>query len=204
MSFDPVLGDSRLYEECARCEAKGNLVRGTINRAIKGLDEARLEQLIESLPADVRGYIRNPPLASSWFPMAKQMPIMKGLVNGPLRGDVSKFREIGAEVARDDLASVYKVLLKVLSTPSFLINRIGTVHDKYARGVVMKGETLSPGRAVVMFTEGVLPYFWCMYGVPGWIDAALDIYKVKNQKVKHTTCRHLGAAQCKWDISWDV
>ena len=204
MPFDPVLGDSKLYDECAKSEAKGNVVRGIINGAIRGLDHEGVEQLIHSLPFEVRGYIRNPPLASSWFSLAKEMPLVKGLVSGPLRGNVAKLREIGAEIARDDLATVYKVLLKILSTPSFLINRIGTVHDKYARGVVMTGETLSPGRAVAMFTEGAMPYFYCMYGVPGWIDAALDIYKVKNQKVKHSTCRHLGAAQCKWEISWDA
>ena len=201
-AFDPVFGDPALLPQIHKVQTKGNVFRGIIKYIQANFDEETVNKLVATLPPEARRVFQTLPLASSWLPFSLQMDIVKALVQGPFRGDVGRVRGVSAQVARDDLSTVYKVLLKMLSAPSFFLNRIGTVFDMYFKGASMSGETVEPGHAVITLT-GPMPYYYCTQAMPGWVDAALEIYRAKNREVKHTQCVHKGGKSCKWDVFWE-
>jgi len=202
MTIDPVYGDLQYLPEMQKNLLKGNVVRGFIRYAIDTYGREATERMAQTLPDDARNLVMEPPLPSLWVPFGPHMEMVRGMALQLMEGDIPKFRAIAEYIARTDIASVYKVLLKMLSTPSFLINRIGSVHDMYARGVELRGSTPMPGRGHVALVSGVLPLFHCTYGVPGWLDAALNLYGVKTPRIEHETCRHRGDPQCTWSVRW--
>jgi hypothetical protein len=202
MAVDPLIGDLQFLPEVLKGQIKGNLVRGIVRYIGETYGRETVDHVAAMLPDEAKRLMTEPPLPSLWVPFAPIIALVRGIVEGPFDGDVSGVREMTAYIARTDISSVYKVLLKMLSTPAFLINRIGSVHEMYTRGVEMRGSTPTPGRGQITLVSGVLPYYHCLYGVAGWLDAALNLYGVKQPHIEHTTCRHTGGERCTWQVSW--
>jgi hypothetical protein len=131
------------------------------------------------------------------------MEMDQRILEGPMGGDFAQVQRLAAEVAAFDMTSIYSAFLKRLSTPAFLMNRIHILHKLYIRDGMAEGRSESPGRATVTLWNGVLPHYFCKWGITGWIEGALALYHAKNIEVEHPVCRHKSASVCQWEIRWD-
>ena len=77
------------------------------------------------------------------------------------------------------------------------------LYKLYVRDGMAEGRSESPGRATVTLWNGVLPYYFCNWGIAGWLEGALRLYNAKNIDVDHPVCRHKSASVCQWEIRWD-
>jgi hypothetical protein len=120
-----------------------------------------------------------------------------------MEGDVSKMKHFGWAVAKYDLSTLYKVLFK-LGSPGFIIKRVGVVYGTYVRGGgELTGEDAGNKSANVTFIKGVLPRYFCTYGVPGWFSAALELSGGTRVDVRETECVHAGGTRCRWHATWE-
>ena len=57
-----------------------------------------------------------------------------------------------------------------------------------------EGRSDSPGKATVTLWNGVLPYYYCSWGMTGWLEGALGLYQAKNIEVEQCASRVFRAA----------
>lgn len=195
--FAPFLGDPRITGE-------GNLVKGTLisSRAMamrRSYGERIVANLSRKLSPQAARYLNDPPLHSSWNDLAPLIEIDCALLKGLLGGRIERMRTLGAEIARNDLTTVYKT---VSSSPSLLVKRIGLIYRMYFKYGDMSVTNVSDASGVVTLAGGGLPFYLCSQGVSGWLEAALELSGSRRFSVEHTGCRHHGAPRCTWLISW--
>lgn len=201
--IDPFFGDPALLSDAKSNLAKGNLVRARI-RYVRGKHgDAAVAEVASRLTPSARETFLNPPLVSDWVPFTTLMEIDRRILEGPMCGDFAEVRRLGVDVAAFDIPSLYSAFLKRLSTPAFLMNRIHLLYKLYIRDGMAEGKSDTPGLANVTLWNGVLPYYFCNWGITGWLEGALGLYQAKNIEAIHPVCRHKGASVCQWELRWD-
>lgn len=198
--LDPILG-SASSTSWKGYSVKGNLVaaRAAYVRTTWGEDGTRA--VLERLEGEPRRVFESEVLPFQWFGFDLLATIDASIIHGPMREDVSLMKQFGNEIARADLSTLYKMLLK-LGTPSFVIKRSGVVYSTYVRGGSMAASDVGPKHARISMLEGNLPMYFCSYGIPGWFSAALELSGGKSVNVRQTDCVHRGSRRCEWSATW--
>ncbi|MGK4005015.1 hypothetical protein WMF31_20480 [Sorangium sp. So ce1036] len=196
-AFAPFLGDPRIVGE-------GNLVKGTLissrAQAMRQSYGARVvADLSRKLSPQAARHLTDPPLHSSWNDLAPLIEIDCALLNGLFGGRLERMRNFGAEVARNDLTTVYKT---VSGSPSLLVKRISLVYKMYFKYGDMSVTTVSDVSGTVTLSGGGLPFYMCSQGISGWLEAGLQLSGSRRIAVEHTACRHHGAPRCTWSLGW--
>lgn len=199
--FDPVYGSLDLVPAMRRQQVKGNLVRARARYVRETWGQAAFDALAESLDPEPRAELVTPPLASAWVPVWPMYEIDRAIALGPMAGDVTRMRAFGRDIARYDLPTIYKVILRMLTSPEILLRRIGTVFGMYFKEGLVTCEAEDPNAHVVL-SNTVLPLYICTHGMVGFLEAALEPYGVTATSAVHSLCRHRGDATCEWDVSW--
>jgi hypothetical protein len=198
---DPVLGS-------ARCDAwkgysvKGNLVAARRRYVREKWGEDGADDVLRRLEGEPKRAFESEIMPFAWFGFDVLTAIDRAIIDGPMRGDVSLMKQFGNEVARNDLSTIYKMLLK-LGSPSFIAKRSGVVYGTYVRGGSMTAIDVGSTYSRTVLAEGCLPLYFCTHGIPGWFGAALELSGGKHVKVSESACVHRGAKQCEWTASWE-
>ncbi|XXX81895.1 hypothetical protein WMF30_24345 [Sorangium sp. So ce134] len=197
--FAPFLGDPRILGE-------GNLVKGTLigSRAHalrQSYGERFVADLGRQLSPQAARYLSDPPIPSTWNDMAPLIEVDCALMHGLFAGRMEKMRHFGADVARNDLTTIYKTMA-LGSSPSMLFKRFGLVYKTYFKYGDFNVRVVSDVAGKVTLAGGGLPLYLCSQGISGWIEAGLALAGSRRITVDHTTCRHRGAPRCTWSISW--
>jgi hypothetical protein len=195
--MDPVFGSTAQLTEMRSGRVKGNLVTARIWYVRDRFGDAALGVLEATLPAAAREIIDHPPMPFAWCSFGDMMDIDRAILEGPMKGNMSRMREFGGAIAKHDLPTLYRVLFK-LGTPRFLMKRVGVVAATYVRDSPMHGSDMADGRVRIVQTGTTLPLYFCAHGVCGWFEAALELSGGTNIDVGHATCRHRGDADCSW------
>lgn len=198
---DLIFGDYQYFDEMMGTHVKGNLVRARSRYIRERYGFSTLMSVADALPPAARGYLLEPPLVSSWVKAGPMYEIDRAIIEGPMRSDIAEMFEFGANIAMYDLPNIYKVVLTMLSRPSFLMRRLGMVFGMYFKEGVMTAES-DEGKAMVTLSDRVLPLYMCSYGVSGWFAASVETYGIKEKRVTHLSCRHRGHATCNWVVTW--
>jgi len=198
---DLIYGDYQHLDEMLKTHVKGNLVRARSRYIRERYGFSTLMSVADALPPEARGYLLEPPLVSSWVKAGPMYEIDRAIIEGPMRGDIAEMFEFGANIAMYDLPNIYKVVLTMLSRPSFLMRRLGMIFGMYFKEGVMSADA-EEGRATVTLSNRVLPLYMCSYGISGWFAASVETYGIKDKRVTHLQCRHRGHATCTWSVTW--
>jgi hypothetical protein len=198
--LDPILG-SASATSWKGYSVKGNLVAARATYVRTKWGEEGVRAVLGRLSGEPKQVFESQVLPFKWFSFELLATIDDAIIHGPMGGDVSLMKPFGNEIARSDLSTVYKMLLK-LGSPSFVIKRSGVVYGAYVRGGAVAAVDVGPKHARTALMEGTLPMYFCAHGVPGWFSAALELSGGKKVDVKETACVHRGSKRCEWSASW--
>jgi hypothetical protein len=199
--IDPIFGDLRYEREMRENQIKGNMLGRRAPYVRDRWGQPALDALIRAVPPSARKYLTTPPLSFAWYPFGVLMDIDRALIEGPMGGNLDGAYEFGSAIAKHDLPLLYKVLFRV-GSPAFIVKRLNIVARQYIRDSVVAVHLEGAGRARVTLGGRRLPYYFCAYGVSGWLDAALEMSGAKNPAVEHPTCLHRGDEACTWRLTW--
>jgi hypothetical protein len=198
--LDPILG-SASATAWKGYSVKGNLVAARAGYVRAKWGEDGIRAVAGRLEGEPKRVFESEVLPFKWFDFELLAKIDGAVIHGPMRGDVSLMKALGNEVARSDLSTVYKMLLK-LGSPSFVIKRSGVVYGAYVRGGTVAALDVGPKHARTALIEGSLPMYFCAYGIPGWLSAALELSGGKKVEVEEAECVHRGHKRCEWIATW--
>jgi hypothetical protein len=201
VQHDPIFGVPEIFEEGWHRHIKGNLVRARSRYVREVWGETALSALAEGLPPPARRYLIEPPLASSWVEAGPMYLVDRAIVEGPMKGDVSRMRAFGQDIARYDLPTVYRVFLKMVSAPAFLMRRANLIYSLYYKNGTMRS-LAKEGRAEVELSGAAVPLYMCSQGISGWLEASIETCGATPRPVEHARCRHRGDPTCKWVVTW--
>jgi hypothetical protein len=163
------------------------------------LGAAALPGLAEELEGEAREWLLQPPMPMRWCSIAPMIEIDELLLRRVMHGDEGRMRAFGAEIAKHDLSTVYRVLMRI-GTPEFVLRNVSLVWGTYFRPGNMRAEVVR-GRAEVALEGVVVPEYLCRDGATGWMLAALELSGAANPEATHTECAHHGGS-CRWRATW--
>jgi hypothetical protein len=182
-------------------QVKGNLLAARARYAKERWGNAGCELVASSLEGEARAAFTGTAMPFAWYSFATLAAIDRAIVFGPMGGDLSQMKHFGSTIARYDLSTIYKVLLKV-GSPSFVLKRVNIVYSTYIRGGAMAATHVTKEHAMISLAEGDFPFYFCEQGIPGWFSAAVELSGGKDVQVDQIECVHRGAAHCVWEARW--
>jgi hypothetical protein len=106
------------------------------------LGAATLAELVAKLPAETRAIYERRLLPVEWVPVDDWMPFSQTLLEFTFKGDEEPLRRMARKVCERDFNTFYKVILKILVSPDFLLERAAklwrTYHDSGELRVISK------------------------------------------------------------------
>ena len=199
--FDPLLGDPRLLGEIERLEVKGVGFEGRARVIRQHFGDDGLVTLADTLQPATRKLLLEPPLASSWAPFAAMMEIEVAMIHELYAGDPSQHAAISANVARDDLPSLYKFVIR-LGGPKKVLKRLAVAFASRVRPGSMDSELIGPREGAATIHDCVLPFYFCEHGLPAWATVAMTLAGERDPVVEQVACRHFGAPACRYRVAW--
>lgn len=182
-------------------EVRGRALHARRTFLIKHHGEKAYEDLLASLPEDLRAMLEEPPLAFSWLSMAKLNELDRHIIDEVWGGRISPMRTLHSEMANMDMNMAYKVLFK-LGTPSFILSKVDIAYRNYFRPGGVDILELQDGKGIGRLRGPAQALYMCSEGIPGWVRASVELSGGKNVAVLHTCCCHRGDPDCLWQISW--
>lgn len=176
-------------------KAKGT----TLLSLVKFLRSQR-ERALGVLPASVHGYLDERIHASSWYPEADLLALLRGMLELLPGGRDVNLDRMGAAVAREHLEGVYGHLRS--DDAGVLVRRSlalwGSQHDSGSFRVAIT----APGQARYEVSDYGLPsremcaifkaYFAEWLRASGWVGVA----------AREDSCVLDGASACAWTVTW--
>jgi hypothetical protein len=158
-----------------------------------------LEKIKENASEDLKAHLERKIMDTEWIPERISAELSEKADKVLGRGDGALMRRIGYHIAIDNLKGVYKAFVKLTNIKS-LLRRANVVWKKYySHGWI---ETVDEGKNHFTFeVVGKHPYPSTCPGVLGFVDAVVEVYKVKG-KVTHTECKIKGDKRCVFHLEW--
>jgi hypothetical protein len=105
----------------------------TLDVARELLGAATYGEVLDALPPVTRALVERRLLPVEWVPVDDWMPFIQALLDRAFRGDEEQLRRLARKVCERDFNTFYKVILKILVSPDFLLERAAklwrTYHD---------------------------------------------------------------------------
>src|SRR6266566_844238 len=99
---DPVFGNMGLEREMRGNGVKGNLMAKRAWYVKRFYDEATFDAVVSKLTGEARTFMLEPPLTMSWCSFGAMMDIDRAILEGPMKGDLTKMKHFGGEIAKHD------------------------------------------------------------------------------------------------------
>ena len=141
------------------------------------------------------------PLKSAWYPFRMFVELIEAIDRKYGKGDGSIIQDLGAEVARTDLKSVYKIFYRIAS-PNFVVSKATQVWDRYYDSgelIVLQND---PGKVRIELRSFATPHRAHCESVLGWMRETLHMSGAAGCKVSHPKCRTKGDPICEYVATW--
>jgi uncharacterized protein (TIGR02265 family) len=167
--------------------------------AVKVL-RANRERASMLLPDSLQKYLEQRILASSWYPLAEHLGLLKAIVQlWPAAGDT--WQMMGRATAQADLGGIYKTHLKP-GDPARSLESMAAlwrlVHDTGEAIITLDG----PTSATLTLVDFELRSRDFCRVTTGYIIEVLTLAGARDSKVTHSSCRGDGADECIWQATW--
>jgi len=139
-----------------------------------------MNKILADAPPELRGIYPNI-LPSGWYPIEFGGFVYEGLVRLKVGGDrreqAKVFDEIGRRVAEDNLNTVYKFILSMLS-PDRVLGMTPKLWTTYFQGIDIK---VTPGtdKSGTVVVEGLAPFTYIAPVACGWLTLAYELCGAK-------------------------
>jgi hypothetical protein len=184
-----------------RYQAKGNLVAARPRYVRDNWGDTGFAEVAARLTGEAREAFTGTALPFVWYSFQTLAEIDRAILLGPMGGNAMHMRHFGSTIARYDLSTIYKMLLKV-GSPAFVLKRVNVVYSTYVRGGAITAPAVEKSHARLALSDGDFPFYFCDQGVPGWFTAAIELSGGKDANVVQAECVHRGAKNCVWEATW--
>jgi len=157
--------------------------------------------LATGLGPEARALLTTRQRRDAWFPIAPMIEIDRAIFERFMRGDVLEMRRFGREIATFEISTVLKFLLKLTGNPALVLDRLPSTYPEYLSPFLTRHAT-SASPVHLELANGLVPYYLCDHGCPGWLEAALGMAGARNCEVHQASCVHRGDPACAWQIVW--
>lgn len=117
-------------------------------------------------------------------------------------GDYAIVRQIGAFDAKENLSTIYKVFIAMMSIPA-VVRRSSMIWKQYYDSGTINVVSVEAKQAelhLVDFPDLPLHH---EEELLGWMGAAIEMTGSKLKKIEHTTCMAKGDPCCTFLLEWD-
>ncbi len=159
------------------------------------------ERVMARLPDEDRAVLGGMLLAIQWYPLAPFPRLLRAMEAELGRGDLSIVTERGTWAALQDMKTVHRVLLKLV-TPQWVIDKGMKIWPNFHTSGRWEAKRNGDKAATATLHDlGVVDEAMCAT-LKGWILGLLQLAGTKRPTVEHTECRARGAAACVYQVSW--
>jgi hypothetical protein len=159
------------------------------------------ERVLGRLSPDDRALLGGLLLPIRWYPLAPFPRLLRALEDELGRGDLTLVTERGRWTAINDLRTVHKLLLKVVTTQWVIEKAMRLWPSFHSTGRWEAARDGDSGARAVLHDLGVVDDAMCAT-LKGWILGLLTLSGVRQPSVLHAECRVRGAASCVYQASW--
>lgn len=175
---------------------KGTFFLNTV-KALRALGEGA-EGVV---PREVRHYLRDRILPSSWYPEEHHVALMRALIRITPPTGRDPWEHFGELSAGRDMVSIYRALLRE-GDPEATLARLGTLWSLGHDTGTLRTELLEPGRGQLVLRDYTLiDADFCRLNT-SFFTTALRLAGAREPALQHTRCRCRGDDVCAWEARW--
>lgn len=181
-------------------QLKGSAYLSTLAFIDAKYGSAARERVLERLDAEDRAIFGATPLAIGWYPLAPFPRLLRAMDAELGRGDLSLVIERGTWAAINDMRTVHRVLLKLVTASWVVEKGMKLWPNFHTTGRWESKREGDKGARALLHDLGVVDEAMCAT-LEGWMIGLLSLAG-KQASVAHSECRARGAAACVFHVSW--
>ena len=158
------------------------------------------ERVLARLSDEDRALFGHMVLPIQWYPLAPFPRLLRAMDAEVGRGDLSLVIERGTWAALQDMRTVHKVLLKLVTAQWVVEKGMKLWPNFHTSGRWESKRQGDRGARATLHDLGVVDDAMCAT-LKGWIVGLLELAG-KRATVDHAECRARGAATCVFHVSW--
>jgi hypothetical protein len=172
-------------------------IKGTnVLSVVKALRAHRV-QALASLPARLHHYLVDRILVSSWYPESDHLALMRALATIlPQARDL--FPMMGRMVAREDLAGIYRGLLRPGDPAQTLVASAALWRNYHNTGAIT---TTLESPLIDERGYGGAAREWCQI-LSGYLSELAIIAGGQQVQIAELSCCLAGSPACSWRVTW--
>ena len=195
---NPVLRYDRAVPES---QLKGSAYLSTLAFIDTRFGSAAKERVLARLTPEDRAVLGQLMLPIQWYPLAPFPRLLRAMDAEVGRGDLSLVTERGTWAAVQDMRTVHRVLLKLV-TPQWVIDKGMKLWPNFHTSGRWEAKRLGDrGARASLHDLGVVDEAMCAT-LKGWILGLLQLAGIKRATVEHVDCRARGDQTCVFLVGW--
>lgn len=188
-----------------RGQSKGSILIHARDYVLERLGTNGWERILQELHPDDRALFGGVLLSASWYPVVHWNRLMDASLPRLGRDPNEGMRVLAGHIAKQDLNTVYRLVLK-LGSPEFILKRTGQLWSRYYDTGTLTPKEIGPSRWKLeldapVHIESAPSHYTCGPGVSAWVASGLHLSGTKAEVVE-SRCRFREGHRCEFDVSW--
>jgi hypothetical protein len=184
--------------------AKGSLLVHLRAFVLKKNGEPAWKDVLERMPPEDQKILEGILITGSWYPIGIWNRALARYLPTYFDDPMKAMRELSQVIAREDLTTLYKLILKV-GTPGFIMGKSGSLWARYFDTAALVPTELTPRKWHLELAgpcqEDEAPSAYTCQGVCAWLTSGLNLTGT-TLNIAETHCRFGGSPACQYDASW--
>ena len=182
-------------------QLKGSAYLSTLKFIEAHFGVAAKDRVLARMSDEDRAVLGQLMLPIQWYPLAPFPRLLRAMDAEVGRGDLSLVTERGAWAAVQDMRTVHRVLLKLV-TPQWVIDKGMKLWPNFHTSGRWEAKRVGDkGARALLHDLGVVDEAMCAT-LKGWIQGLLQLAGIRHATIEHTQCRARGDASCVYEIRW--
>ncbi len=183
-------------------KVKGATLAGRLSYVRRHHGEDAVERVLAALKdREGAAAIARGPSRTEWYPFTWFIDLIECIDRVCGQGDGALYRPMAAQVAEDDMSTVYKVLFRFAS-PLFIVSRASEVWRNYYDSGLMQIMDSRANSALLEVRGFETPHPAHCESVAGWAQRVIEMTGKKDAMARHEECRAKGHERCVFELSW--
>lgn len=142
-------------------------------------------------------------MPGGWYSFENYVDLLRTIDRVCGTGSGTMFRPMGAQVAEDDLSTVYRIFMRVAS-PSFILKKASHIWRQYYDVGELVVTRDQPDLAQFEICDMPNPDIAHCDSIAGWTQKCIEMTGASDVNVEHSTCRTRGDDQCIFEATWKI
>jgi hypothetical protein len=178
--------------------------KGTTMVTLVKVLRSQRERALVALPPSLHGYLDERIHASSWYPEADMLALLRVMLGMVPGSRDAVLLQIGSALAREHLEGIYGHLkLDTRDDPATMARRCFALWASQHDTGVFHFELVAPGDAKLEVRDYAFPSVEMCRILSGYLAESLRVGGAASVTVAKSACRLDGAPVCAWTVAWE-